>query len=566
MQNWKTRALLGLVGALLVAGGSSTALGAASCGDLNTSGGREAGDAVRLNLAINVTPSTTDCGGGGSLQCGDLKKDGVLDTADLVFMVQLLAGTETLLAPCTDFADGGTQCGGNLPNQINKNLVVAGPPGCTSVTFVDGPTFVNAGAVLTVQPGAVIAGKKTSSSGEPSVLVISRDAKINAAGNATTPIDFTSDQAVSVGGPGGNPNDWGGVELLGRAPVNFAGGTGNAEGLPLGQGIFGGNEPNDSSGVIRFARIEFSGIAVTIDNELNSLTQNGLGRGTTIDHVQANAGGDDCFEWFGGTIREKFLLATSCQDDNFDWQIGFTGGLQFGLTYQNILTGPVGGSNGFEADNSEFGFDLEPRSNPNMCNCTMIGSRQQSGGGVTGAGALLRRGTAGKIYNTLLMDWPNGALQINDTQTLNQACTSSGLKTTEPVLRVKAVKAFNCQKSGDNSSGSATGGPAFCPTADDLYNAWGTAGLLDPAVNTGAGTDPMLGGVSEGTAGGITGTFPASVDDRYFPPLGTLAAPSCGLEPDFFDPAPYIGAFKPGGSSGSGDNWLAGNWVTFGLH
>jgi hypothetical protein len=568
MSKWRTRVLCSLAGVLVIAGSASTALATATCGDLNTSGGRDAGDAVRMNLAINVGPSAADCGASGSLQCGDLNKDSSLDVADLVFMVQLLAGTNTLLAPCTGFSDGGTQCGGNIPTQINSNYVVRGTSsGCNAVSFVDGPTFVNAPAVLTVEPGAIVAGKRTSTSGDPSVLVIARGAKINAAGLQNTPIVFTSDHAQILGGTGGQLADWGGVELLGRAPVNFPGGTGNAEGLPLGQGIFGGNDPNDNSGVIRFARIEFSGISITPDNELNVLTQNGIGRGTTIDHVQANAGGDDCFEWFGGTIREKYLLATSCQDDNFDWQIGFTGGLQFGLTYQNMNTSPqvVSGSQGFEGDNSEFGFDLEPRSNPNFCNCTMIGARQQTGGGAAGRAAInARRGTAGKIYNTLMVDWTNG-FKIDDTATLQQSCTASGLKTTEPFLGVKNVKMFNTAGSGgDQSTGSATGGPAFCPTADDLYNAWGAAGLIDPASNLGAGTDPMLGGVSEGTAGGITGTFPASVDDRYFPPAGTLTAAPCGLEPDFFDPtANYIGAFKPGGSTGGGDNWLAGSWVNF---
>src|SRR5206468_1522 len=135
--------------------------------------------------------------------------------------------------------------------------------GCNSVTSVDGLTFVNPGAVLTVHPGAKIAGRKTSSSGDPSVLVVARDAKINAAGTVGNVILFTSDQAASLGGPGGSPADWGGVELLGRAPVNFPGGTGNAEGLPLGIGIFGGNEPNDSSGVIRYSKIEFSGITIS---------------------------------------------------------------------------------------------------------------------------------------------------------------------------------------------------------------------------------------------------------------------------------------------------------------
>jgi hypothetical protein len=574
MSKWRTRALCGLAGAFVIAASASTASATATCGDLNTSGGRDAGDAVRLSLAINVGASTADCGASGSLQCGDLVKNGTLQVDDLVFMQQLLAGrTNQLLAPCTDF---GTTlpCGATVPSQINANTIIPGPPACATVpsAIIDGPTFVNAGATLTVQPGAIVAGKpQPTTSGDPSVLVVARGGKINSAGLQNKPIVFTSTKAVVAGGAGGGLADWGGVELLGRGPVNFLGGTGNAEGLPLGQGIFGGNDPNDSSGVIRFTRVEFSGINITPDNELNVLTQNGVGRGTTLEFIQANAGGDDCFEWFGGTVRGRFLLATSCQDDNFDWQIGWTGGVQFGLTYQNqaINPTPVSGSNGFEADNSEFGFDLEPRSNPRMCNMTMIGTRQQpSGTGGGRAGALLRRGTAGKIYNTVLLDWTNG-IQINDTATLNQACTGTGLKTTEPFLAVKNVKMFNSAGSGgDNSTGSAAGGPAGCPTADDLYNAWGTAGLIDPATNLGAGSDPQLGGVAEGTPGGITGTFPTTVDDRYFPAGGTLTSSTCGFEttePDFFVAAPYIGAFKPGGSSGSGDNWLVGSWVNFSI-
>jgi hypothetical protein len=566
------------VGAFVIAGGASTAFATATCGDLNTSGGRDAGDAVRLSLAVNVGPSATDCGASGSLQCGDLVKNGALAVDDLVFMQQLLANrTNQLLAPCTDFDDnGGTlACGAVVPSQINSNTIIPGPAqGCVTVpsAIIDGPTFVNAGATLTVRPGAIVAGKPApTTSGDPSVLVIARGGKLNSAGLQNNPIVFTSTKALIAGGTGGGLADWGGVELLGRAPVNFLGGTGNAEGLPLGQGIFGGTDPNDSSGVIRFTRIEFSGINITPDNELNVLTMNGIGRGTTLEFTQANAGGDDCFEWFGGTIRGKNLLATSCQDDNFDWQIGFTGGIQFGLTYQNNSIAPaiVSGSNGFEGDNSEFGFDLEPRSNPRMCNVTMIGARQQ-GGPAGSAGALLRRGTAGKIYNTLFLDWTNG-IQINDVETLNQGCAAGDGNTLNPAgLHVKNVKLFNSRNGGgDNSTGNATGGPApKCANADALYNAWGSAGLINPALNTDPGTDPQLGGVNEGTAGGITATFPTVVDDRYFPPAATLTSSTCGFEatePDFFVAAPYIGAFEPGGSSGSGDNWLVGSWVNFGV-
>jgi hypothetical protein len=148
------------------------------------------------------------------------------------------------------------------------------------------------------------------------------------------------------------------------------------------------------------------------------------------------------------------------------------------------------------------------------------------------------------------VSWTSARLDIDNTETLQQACDGGALKASEPRLRVQSVKCFNT--GADQSTGSATGGPAFCPTADDLYDAWGTAGLIDPANNTDPGTDPQLGGVAAGSPGGITGTFPTSVDDRYFPAGGTLTAAACGLEPGFFDAAPYIGAFVPGGSTGGG--------------
>jgi hypothetical protein len=136
-----------------------------------------------------------------------------LNVQDLVFLVQLLSNQETLLAPCTSF--GTVQRGGTLSGQITSNRVIQGLPGCMSVTEVDGTTIVNPNVVLTVQPGAKVAGKKTSSDTTPSVLIILRDSKINAPGTAAQPILFTSDQALAVGGPGG---DWrsGGLVPVGR--------------------------------------------------------------------------------------------------------------------------------------------------------------------------------------------------------------------------------------------------------------------------------------------------------------------------------------------------------------
>jgi hypothetical protein len=208
---------------------------------------------------------------------------------------------------------------------------------------------------------------------------------------------FTSDPTPGSRAPG----DWGGVVLNGRAPINVPGGVGSSEGLPPGEALFGGNEPNDSSGLIRFTLIEYSGIEFSTDNELNVFTQNAVGRGTVVDHIQANAGFDDCIEWFGGTVNGKFLVSSGCRDDLFDWQLGYTGSVQFGLGIQNATISTGSGRNGFEGDNNSGGQDFLPRSNPNFCNMTVIGSKGQGDTTAGRSGALLRLGTAGVIDRQL---------------------------------------------------------------------------------------------------------------------------------------------------------------------
>jgi hypothetical protein len=381
-----------------------------------------------------------------------------------------------------------------------------------------------------------------------------RGSKINAAGTAGSPIVMTSDQAPGARGVG----DWGGLSLLGAAPTNFPGGEGAAEGLPPGSANFGGSQPNDSSGQVRFTRIEFSGVEFSTDNELNVFTMNGVGRGTTIDHVQANVGFDDCIEWFGGTVRSKYLVASGCRDDLFDWQIGYTGATQFGLAYQNGSIASGGGRNGFEADNNENGFNNLPRSNPDFCNMTVVGCVQQ-GCGSTGSGANLRRGTAGKIANSIIMDWPDAALDLDNDETMANACTNSTtLKATEPALRVQDSIMYN---SGPGGTDYAIGSGASPCSAAQAYGLWVANTGLTPAEGV-AGTNPLT---------GITASYPTVVDDRYFPVGGGIAdnAPDCSLvEPGFFESAPYVGAFVPGGSTGGGDNWLstAGGWISFAIN
>jgi hypothetical protein len=248
--HWTTTALLG---ALLLGTGAPTL--AAVCGDINNNTVVDSIDSVGIATVVlgGGTPIGSHCGGLGTLDCGDLVDDNVINSQDLVASLQVAVGIDTLLTPCTGF---GTTiaCGTNVSGTITANQVW--PGGCD--TFVDGTVLVGNGAVVTVSAGARVKGRKSSTNGTPSALVVLRGSKINAAGTAGSPIVMTSDQAPGARGVG----DWGGLSLLGAAPTNFPGGEGAAEGLPPGSANFGGSQPNDSSGQVRFTRIEFLGCRV----------------------------------------------------------------------------------------------------------------------------------------------------------------------------------------------------------------------------------------------------------------------------------------------------------------
>src|SRR5690606_35011733 len=133
---------------------------------------------------------------------------------------------------------------------------------------------------------------------------------------------------TSQRGPGERSNgDWGGIIICGKAPINPTGGDAQIEGGPRSR--YGGTDPNDSSGVLRYVRIEFSGIPLSPNNETNTLTMGGVGNRTVIDHVQASYGGDDGFEWFGGTVNAKHLITQAMVDDCFDTDFGYSGKVQF---------------------------------------------------------------------------------------------------------------------------------------------------------------------------------------------------------------------------------------------
>lgn len=269
-----------------------------------------------------------------------------------------------------------------------------------------GRVGVPSGVTLTIDAGVRVFGEKATTG----YLVVERGGKIIVNGTAGAPVIFTSDQ------PNGSQarRDWGGVVLMGSGIANCAdcrnGESCESEG---GAGLFCGNDDCSDMGSIRYARVEYAGIDIGENNELNAWTFNAVGCETVLEYLQSHMAWDDSFEWFGGKANGNHWIATGGRDDNFDWQMGFRGTLQFGIAQQYDDLGDAA----IEADNNEFGFDADCRSNPIMANLTLIGGAPA--GLATGSGIRLRRGTDAQIVNSIIAGWGNNAgLRIDDNATV----------------------------------------------------------------------------------------------------------------------------------------------------
>ena len=280
------------------------------------------------------------------------------------------------------------------------------------VYLIQGQIYVKNGATLTIQEGTTILGDKNSVGAG---LFITKGAKLNALGTAAKPIVFTSNQPVGNRAAG----DWGGIILLGKAAMNAAGGIGNIEGIaPTSDTEFGGGttpDDNDNSGDIRFVRIEYAGYVYAPNKEINGLTFGAVGNKTSIHHVQVSFSNDDSFEWFGGTVNCKYLVAYRGLDDDFDTDNGYSGKVQFGLAVRDpqIADNPtISTSEGFESDNDPSGSISTPQTSAVFSNCTMVGPLRGNPSSTVASGyrrgARIRRNSALKIYNTIFMDHLRG--------------------------------------------------------------------------------------------------------------------------------------------------------------
>ncbi|WP_179952257.1 hypothetical protein [Marinicella rhabdoformis] len=279
----------------------------------------------------------------------------------------------------------------------------------------DGGTTGN----LTIEPGTRVLGVSGND-----FLAVQRGSKIFAEGTAKAPIVFTGPYNASA--PEAGAGNWGGLVISGRAPLNIC-----DDSVPFGQceavgeggsGLYGGDDPTDSSGVIKYVRIQFGGYRINDEDELNGLAVQGAGSGTVLDYIQIHANEDDGIEFYGGTANAKHLVLTSIKDDSLDWTHGWQGNLQYVLVKQDPSASAVK-ERGIEADNFEGNNEATPRSMPMIANATFIGGPSDD---KTTTGMVLRRGTGANFTNTIVTGFEK-CLDIDSGATFDAAGTPQAL-------------------------------------------------------------------------------------------------------------------------------------------
>jgi len=367
--------------------------------------------------------------------------------------VGVISGTETITGPITTSR--------TLTNDKQWNL--------------QGIVYVKDGAVLTIQPGTFVVGQPGSN--PASALIITRSGTIEAKGTKSRPIIMTSAAPFGQRTRGGN-GGWGGLAMLGRAPINVGanipGGSNAAgefylEGLQTADdALYGGTDPAHYCGTLEYVRVEFAGSILAAANELNSFTWAGCGSKTVAHHLQAHYGLDDAFEWFGGNANAKYLIGGLHADDYVDFQLGWTGKVQHGIFYQSAAQN---GNRGIEGDNSEYNANATPISNPTLFNMTFIGS------GVTspdteGAvpGIYLRRNAQGSFNNMVVQRFPGSGVFFNEAATQTQAANGN-IKMNGILLWKNNLLGSNA---GDSLAGNQLAGAGTTPAQVTLGFLQGT--------------------------------------------------------------------------------------------
>ncbi|MFL1407168.1 hypothetical protein ACJO2E_17640 [Marinobacter sp. M1N3S26] len=370
-------------------------------------------------------------------------------------------------------------------------------------------------ASLTIEAGATIKGENGAA------LIVTRDSQLFSRGRPDKPVVFTSAQDAGARSRG----DWGGVVLLGSAPVNQP--SPQIEGIPDSdqRGSFGGTNATDSCGVVEYTRIEFAGFEVYQNNELNGLTLGGCGSNTIIRHVQVHRALDDGIEMFGGTVDLQHILVTGAADDSIDWDWGWRGRVQFAVIQQHADVG----DNAFEGDNNGNQHEATPRSEPVFYNVTLAGTGQSA---KTHRGMVLREGTGGHFHNMIIDSY---AIEAVDTRDEARALVASGKLTfSHNILASTGSIAGQQQERGDSDDDFGFDEQAWLKAAES-ENLIRLESALHPAARN-----------------------PTSPDFRPRIPLSDMPATTPPKSEFFDESATFSGAINPR----SPGDWLEG-WTAY---
>ncbi len=477
-----------------------------------------------------------------------------------------LATLTLAMSGCEKSGNGDGPEGGNSQqiifngNEIGsgeQDFFITGNHTLKQGTYVlKGWVYVTDGAMLTIEPGTVIKGDINTKA----ALIVEMGGKIKAQGTAQSPIIFTSNQA-----PGSRkPGDWGGIIICGKAKNNKT--EMIIEGGPRSK--HGGNDDNDNSGILSYVRIEFAGFPFKADQEINGLTMGSVGKSTQIDHIQVSYCNDDSFEWFGGCVNAKYLIAYHGWDDDFDTDNGYSGNLQFLMGIRNPRIADVSVSNGFESDNESNGTGITPMTSPVFSNVTIIGPIVQAsdfqnntsyinGGnynpnngsklGQFQAAMQIRRSSRLNCYNSVFAGYPVGIIIENDKGSQTQeAATAGNLSLKNLVFSQMTILGSDKNKS-----------------FKDLYtnNSSIADGETRESFSAGFFKTAAFGNIANASAGEIA----LDATKNFAPKAGSILTGKSNLFTDsklnnpFFEKVDYIGAFK---SNSAADDWTAG-WTNF---
>ena len=385
--------------------------------------------------------------------------------------------------------------------------------------YLNNQAFVKDGVTLTIEAGTEIVGRydaNYSADNPAPCLVVEQGGKVMAQGTADAPITFRSELSEDDPNYGNGRGLWGGLIINGYAPIANEGGTAAVEGLT--GVLYGGSDPEDNSGVLRYVRVWNGGSSIAPDNEINGITLAGVGRGTTVEYCEVALNLDDGFEMFGGTVDLKYCSAVSVGDDAFDTDAGYQGRGQFLLVVRADDS-----DKGHEMDSKTNGdLDSQPRSHPHFANVTVISSVAH------GEDALrLREGTGGDFRNYIIHGANDGVRNDdNGSEVVTQ----------------------------DLAEAAAAGHPDFLYISGSMV----MNGLADvPWDDFDEATDGPWTGTYVMESAGLTYTvdangLPATLD--VTPPMNGVAYQDVDtvIEDDFFVQTDYKGAFP------SNANWLEG--------